>query len=47
MSVLLQDDQELPEELKCTYCKLILNEPVETSETDLRFCGECYDKAVK
>ena len=43
----LQDDQKVPEELKCTYCKLVLNDPVETSESGLRFCKECYHKTDK
>lgn len=42
-----QDSQELPEDLKCTYCELVLNDPVETSETELKFCNACFDKAVK
>ena len=42
-----QDDQQLAEELTCTYCQLVLNEPVEASESELRFCDSCFDKAVK
>ena len=44
---LQDDDQKIPKELQCTYCGLVLNEPVETSETELRFCGRCFDNAAK
>ena len=43
----LQDDQTLPNELKCAYCELVLNDPMETSESELRFCAKCHDKASK
>ena len=45
--ICLQDDQQLAEELTCTYCQLVLNEPVEASESGLRFCDNCFDKAVE
>ena len=44
---LQDDDQKVPEELQCTYCGLVMNEPVETSETGLRFCDSCFDNAAK
>ena len=27
----------------CTYCSLLLKDPVQTSETGKRYCKECFD----
>ena len=40
-----QDGKEVRDELTCSYCKLVLKDPVQTSESGLRFCKECFDKA--
>ena len=42
-----QDDQKVPQDLLCTFCGLVLNEPVETSETGLTLCAGCFDNDVK
>ena len=38
---------EVCDELTCSYCKLVLKDPVQTSETGLRLCEDCVDKAQK
>ena len=43
----LQDGRDIHEKLKCSYCKLLLKDPVQTSESGLRFCRECFSKAIK
>ena len=43
--VLPHDGREVREGLICFYCKLVLKDPTQTSETGLRFCRECFDKA--
>ena len=40
-------DGEIREGLTCSYCKLLLKDPVQTSESGLRLCRECYDTASK
>ena len=40
-------DGEIREELTCSYCKLLLKDPVQTSESGLRLCRECYDTAYR
>ena len=45
--VYLQDGGEIREGLKCCYCRLVLKDPVQTSESGLRLCKECYEKASK
>ena len=45
--VFLQDDGEIREGLTCCYCRLVLKDPVQTSESGLRFCKECYSKAPR
>ena len=45
--MVLQDGGEICEELKCSYCKLLLKDPVQTSESGLRLCRECFDNASK
>ncbi|XP_065917637.1 TNF receptor-associated factor 6-like [Dysidea avara] len=39
------DGGEVRDGLTCTYCKLMLKDPVQTSETGLRLCRECFYKA--
>ena len=41
----LQEGGEVRDELTCSYCKLVLRDPVQTSESGLRFCKECFSKA--
>ena len=43
--VVLQDDGEIREGLTCAYCKLVLKDPVQTSETGQRLCKECFEVA--
>ena len=43
----LQDGGEVGGELTCSYCKLVLKDPVQTNQTGQRFCKECFDKAMK
>jgi len=45
--VFLKDGGEIREGIACCYCKLVLKDPVQTSETGQRFCKECYEKATK
>ena len=45
--VFLQDDRGIHEGLTCSYCKLVLKDPVQTSETGQRLCRECFNKATK
>ena len=43
----LQNNEELREGVKCSYCRLILRDPVQTAETGQRYCRECVKEAVK
>ena len=45
--VFLQDGGEIHEGLTCCYCRLVLQDPVQTSESGLRLCKECYETASK
>ena len=45
--VYLQDGGEIREGLTCSYCKLLLKDPVQTSESGLRLCRGCYEIANK
>jgi len=45
--VFLKDGGEICEGLMCSYCKLLLKDPVQTSETGQRFCKECFKEATK
>ena len=45
--VFLEDDGEIREGLKCSYCKLVLKDPVQTSESGLRLCRGCFEDAKK
>ena len=42
--IFLQDARKIPEELICPHCNLVLNDPVQTTETGLRFCRECFNR---
>jgi len=39
-------DGEIHEGLKCSYCRLVLKDPIQTSETGLRYCKECFKEEV-
>ena len=43
--VILQDGGAIWEGLICSYCKLVLKNPMQTTESGLRFCKECFDEA--
>ena len=45
--VFLQDGGDIREGLTCSYCKLVLKDAVQTSESGQRLCRECFDKATK
>ena len=45
--VFLEDGGEICEKLTCFYCKLVLKDPVQTSESGLRLCRGCFEKAKK
>ena len=45
--VFLQDDGEIFEGLMCSYCKLLLNDAVQTSESGQRLCKECFEAATR
>ena len=45
--VYLRDGGDICEGLTCSYCKLLLKDPVQTSESGLRLCRECFEKAIK
>ncbi|XP_065899595.1 TNF receptor-associated factor 2-like isoform X2 [Dysidea avara] len=38
---------EVHEGLKCTYCRLVLKDPIQTSETGQRYCQECFKDAAR
>jgi len=46
-SVVKQDGGKIRDEWTCSYCKLVLKDPVQSSETGLRLCKECFDKAQR
>ena len=43
----LQDEGDIHEGLKCSYCRLVLKDPIQTSETGQRYCKECFKDAVR
>ena len=43
----LQDGGGIREGLTCSYCKLLLKDPVQTSESGLRLCKGCFEDAAK
>ena len=45
--VFLEDGGEIREGLTCAYCKLMLKDPVQTSESGLRLCRGCFEDAKK
>ncbi|XP_065899609.1 TNF receptor-associated factor 2-like isoform X1 [Dysidea avara] len=40
-------DDRVREGLLCYYCRLVLKDPIQTSETGQRFCKECFKEAVR
>ena len=45
--VCLLNDESFREGLKCSFCSLLLRDPIQTSETGQRYCKECYKEAVR
>ena len=43
--VYLQDGGKIREGLMCRYCKLLLRDPVQTSESGVRLCRGCFEEA--
>lgn len=43
----LQDGVVLHDRLKCYHCQLVMKDPVQTKETGLIFCRECFYEALK
>ena len=43
----LQNSEEPREGVKCSYCRLILKDPVQTIESGQRYCRECYKEAAR
>ena len=42
-----QDGGDVRDGLTCSYCKLMLKDAVQTTETGLRFCKGCFEKAQR
>jgi len=38
----LQGGGKIHEGLKCSFCLLVLKDPIQTSETGQRYCKECF-----
>ena len=45
--VYLQKNGEIREGLRCSYCRLVLRDPIQTSETGQRYCRECFTEAAR
>ena len=46
--VYLEDGQEIQRpDLTCSYCHLLLKDPLQTSGTGQRYCKECFKEAVR
>ena len=43
----LQKSSEIREGIKCTYCRLVLRDPIQTRETGQRYCRECFTDAIR
>ena len=43
--IYLLGGREVHEGLKCLYCRLVLKDPIQTSETGQRYCRECFEDA--
>ena len=41
----LQEGREVHEGLKCSHCRLVLKDPIQTSQTGQRYCKECFEDA--
>ena len=42
----LQDGVVIQDRLKCLHCQLIMKDPVQTRETGLLYCRECFDEVL-
>ena len=45
--VYLQKDGEIREGLRCSYCRLVLRDPIKTSQTGQCYCRECFTEAAR
>ena len=43
----LQAGRMILERLKCRHCRLVMKDPVQTKETGLLYCRECFSEVVK
>ena len=43
----LQDGATIQERLKCCHCRLVMRDPVQTKQTGLLYCRECFSEVVK
>ena len=43
----LQSNGESREGVKCSYCRLILRDPIQTTNTGQRYCRECFKEAAR
>ena len=43
----LQNNEEPSEGIKCSYCRLIMRDPIQTTESGQRYCRECFKEAVR
>ena len=43
----LQKNEEPSEGIKCSYCRLIMRDPIQTAESGQRYCRECFKEAVR
>ena len=43
----LQDGGTIQERLKCCHCRLVMSDPVQTKQTGLLYCRECFSEVVK
>ena len=43
----LQDGATIQERLKCCHCRLVMSDPVQTKQTGLLYCRECFSEVVK
>jgi len=43
-----EDGQEIERpDLTCCYCRLLLKDPIQTSQSGQRYCKECFKEAVR
>ena len=43
----LRNNEEPNEGIKCSYCRLIMRDPIQTAESGQRYCRECFKEAVR